>query len=81
MAAAYALMTRKREDEVGDGSEVEVVADGEFAKIGGGTEGEVGEGEVLRGRVGDDHRHFRFGCSRRSCSTCRSRGDGNGAGE
>jgi len=32
-----------------------VTGDGEVAKIGGGTEGEVGENEVGGGRVGDSH--------------------------
>jgi len=32
-----------------------VAGDGEVAKIGGGTVGEVGESEVGGGRVGDSH--------------------------
>lgn len=34
-----------------------MTGDGEFGKIGGGTEGEVGEGEFLIGRVGHGHRY------------------------
>lgn len=33
-----------------------MTGNGEFGKIGGRTEGEVGESEFLRRRIGDDHR-------------------------